>query len=407
MRTMNAARENVLRAALVTPPGEGGISVILLAGPGAAAFVESRVRGPKGNTKKVTPGRLVYGFFHSASGAPLDEVIIACRDDGYVEINCHGGIVPARRILESLRDYDANVEADAARVVTEGLGAIEREAFQALTSANTELAAKVFAAQLGGLLAAAVEEVVRDIAAGAPDFKRAKVTLRRLLESANLGLALAGPKTVAVIGPPNAGKSTLVNVFAGFERNIVTDVPGTTRDAVSVPVSIFGVPMTLVDTGGFDRLPRVERRAIDCTVGSIAEESLRRAVGAMKDADVLMVVIDASTPLPRGWIPSDAVGRAVVAANKADLAPNAETLSEIDSWKLPVVRTSGVTGEGIAELKEALLAALEIPVPDKAAATRAVIFTERQFHLAKSALAALERGDAAGAKKSLGDLAAK
>jgi len=130
-------------------------------------------------------------------------------------------------------------------------------------------------------------------------------------------------------------------------------------------------------------------------------------VGAMKDADVLMVVIDASTPLPRGWIPSDAVGRALVAANKADLAPNAETLSEIDSWKLPVVRTSGVTGEGIAELKEALLAALEIPVPDKAAATRAVIFTERQFHLAKSALAALERGDAAGAKKSLGDLAGK
>ncbi|MCD6405585.1 MAG: 50S ribosome-binding GTPase [Planctomycetes bacterium] len=399
MRTTRASGKPGLAACLLTPPGEGGISVIALWGEGAAGFAEARLkpaggRTAAGHTVGVRPGRLVYGFFCGESGEILDEVILGFAARDRVEINCHGGALPARRILEDLSSSGVSIEkGGAGGAFGHGARIIEREAFEALPAAQTSLAARVLAAQAGGALEHAADGIGAVLSHPPVDFQKASRALGALSATAALGIALTRPAAVAVAGPANAGKSTLVNALAGYGRNIVTDVPGTTRDAVRVPVALFGVPVVLIDTAGAaaSRTP-------------LAAEAALRASNAVAGAHAVLIVVDSSAALPDGYAPPGDRQRTLVAANKADLAPNAAGLAAVHEWGVGVVETSAVTGAGLEDLSEAMLGVLGVPLPGKDSAAGAVIFTDRQLECVRKALQAVERGDVKGVLEALKSL---
>ncbi len=379
-----ASDRDGLAAALLTPPGEGGISVIALWGHGASALTASRLK--RDGSSSLQPGRLYYGVFAARDGRDLDEVIVACSGKDNIEINCHGGAIPTRLILKSLAE--AGVSIVERRTLPGGRAAIAEEAMTALFDASTDLAARALVAQAGGLLEDALMDVVGLIEGG--ELSKARLAAWRLLQTHATGAAFVEPPAVAVVGPVNAGKSTLVNALAGYDRTIVTDVPGTTRDAVRVPVALEGVPVILVDTAG--------AAAVDTPIEKKAAEAAR---GALETASAVLFVYDASVPLGASHLPPEMPRGCVIAANKNDLPACRETLEALKATQLPLVRTSGSTGVHLKELALAVLAAAGVVPPGHDAAERPIVFSSRQYDRISLAVAALDEGRASLAAEEI------
>jgi tRNA modification GTPase len=382
-----------IEAALVTPIGDGGISVVAVRGPGAAALVSSRLNRRSSPGASFLPGHLYYGFFADSAGGVLDEVIVACVTPDFIEISCHGGIVPARRVLNELAASGVSA-AGPASVRAFGLDApdfVTGEALAALCEATTDLSARVLAAQSGGLLSHELRGILADLD-DPSTARRAGARLKSLLDTAALGIALRSPPTVVVVGPANAGKSSIVNRLSGYERSIVTDVPGTTRDCVSVLASLHGVPVVLVDTaGGGD------------SVDPLAAEAAVQARRAMESADMILAVVDASRPRDFHSLKLPSGRPAVLAANKIDLAPP-HAGDVFGNEPLRVVATSSVTGQGIDELRVELLRALSVSPPEADVALEPRIFNSRQECLLRDALARLNAGSVAVARGSVAEI---
>lgn len=385
-----ASADNHIEAVLLTPPGDGGISVIAVTGRGAAALVASHLKTRTPGPVELLSGKLRYALFADSARAALDEVIVSCVDADRVEINCHGGIIPARRVLDELKASGVAISGPGAARVWD-LAAPDlasAEAFRALCEARTDLAARVLAAQYGGLLSRELRGILDDI--DAPDgLKRARERLGALQRTAALGMALTRPAVVAVVGPVNAGKSSIVNRLAGYERSIVTDVPGTTRDSVSVAASLCGVPVMLTDTAG----------AGD-SADPLAAEACVRARRAADSAGAILAVFDARRPgelaplkLPHG-VP------AVFAANKIDLAAAGMASLPVQGGKATVA-TSALTGQGIDQLRVALLGALDLEAPGADVAQKPVIFSARQACLVEKALVEIDAGRTAQARSCI------
>ena len=347
---------------LLTPPGEGGIGVIRVAGPGAIALVQAMFRGRRPVEFAQAGGALLYGHLVNESGEPLDEVLVAvidpCAESGSVEINCHGGIVATGRILAELdargvRRVPADSVADAA------LDPIQREAAALIPAARSTAAVRMLLAQYRGELSRALREIESMPAA------EAAAARDRLRQTARLGIALCRPTRVVIAGPPNTGKSTLFNALVGQARAIVTDVPGTTRDYITETIAIDGLPFELVDTAGLRDTDHV-----------IEIEGINRARVQISEADVVLYMLDASAVASD----SDEVladverahggrpGCVIRVLNKIDLAPAHAPASD--------VAISALRGDGIAELERRIIHA----VAGSARYTGGpMIFTERQL----------------------------
>ncbi len=282
--------------------------------------------------------------------------------DGTVEVHCHGGIAAAERIEKSLvaagcqrltwRQWAAAHHSDA----------IAAAALVALADAKTERVAAILLDQYNGALTRALDEVRSSLARG--DSGSAQRQVDTLLGRAELGRHLVQPWQVVLAGPVNAGKSSLMNTLAGYDRAIVHVTPGTTRDAVTVTTAIDGWPVELCDTAGL-------RQAAD----PLEQAGIELANSRIATADLAILVFDRSQP----W--SEANQRLTQEWPKALRVHNKCDLPAAPGRRPAGLAISALTGEGTNELLDAIANRL-IPHPPPPAA--AVPFTPEQVQAIRS-----------------------
>ncbi|MBN1421811.1 MAG: 50S ribosome-binding GTPase [Planctomycetes bacterium] len=353
------------RVVRLTSAGIGGIGVLLIAGDGAEGLLRGIAPIPR-------PGRARYGRI-LRDGRLIDEVLVLSVDPGdsptgepAYEITTHGGPQVMAEILELLIACGATpIDRTELRALARRggrLDAIAEDALALLERARTARAARFYLEALGGSLRAELERL-RDIRAVKPRIDALETLLRR----ARLPFAFADPPRVVLLGPPNAGKSSLLNRLAGRPVAIVDPEPGTTRDVIEAEISIAGVPVLVTDGAGVRE-----------STSPIEAEGVRRILQAARAASAVLVLSEVGERFP------DLPPRAIPVRTKADL----DDPPESGSAPLPpgAVRTSALTGEGIADLERRILEHLvgEAPDPPDPPAP----FTPRQVRAVEAALAA-------------------
>ncbi|MBO0911171.1 MAG: tRNA uridine-5-carboxymethylaminomethyl(34) synthesis GTPase MnmE [Acidobacteria bacterium] len=403
--------------AISTPAGRGGTGVVRIAGPEARSIVMPIVRVKH----EIEPGRAVFGELidpcgpetsagrpgpgdiagtssvsrppapgqrasarnaHSRGGERIDEVVVtyfakphSYTTDDIVEISAHGSPVVLRHILELAMARGARLaepgEFTMRAFLNGRIDLTQAEAVRDLIEAQTLHQAKVAAQQLEGalsgrlqpikqtlveliaLLEAGIDFAEDDVSVLTPDEIAGRICgirtpLEELARSFAYGKLVHEGLTLAIVGRPNVGKSSLFNRLVERERAIVTAAPGTTRDLVTETVAIGGIPVKLVDTAGI-------RRALD----EAESIGIRKSMEALADADLVLVVLDASEPMneeDHELLSAAAKRPAIVVENKRDLdrARGSETARRA-LRSAARLRTSALTGEGMAELRSAIL----------------------------------------------------
>ena len=301
-----------------------------VSGPRAIAIVDSFLI-PAGKTalSDLTARHIMFGHWGHAQG---EEVVVASRDSRNVEIHCHGGHVAVEMIRGQLQEAGCEPVAWRDWPTACSADSIARAAQHALAGAVTERTALILLDQARGALHGEIERIRGELRQR--KFAAAIDSLERLLARGKMGLHLTVPWRVVVAGAPNVGKSSLINAMVGYNRTIVFDRPGTTRDTVSVVTALDGWPVELTDTAGL-------RTACD-PVESAGIAAARRAVAG---ADLTVLVFDTSTPwtadagqLAKAW------PDALIVLNKCDLEAMSEGAPDA------VARTSAVTRTGIDTL---------------------------------------------------------
>lgn len=380
-------------AAIATAPGTAGLAVVRVSGTGAVGISDAVFRG-HAPLASVAGHTLHHGWAvdtqrPDAAGEPsrLDEVVAAVfrsprsyTGEDTIEFSCHGGGVPARRVLAALLAAGARLAGPGEftlRAFLRGrLDLAQAEAVADLVHAETESAGDLALAQLAGALSqrlAVLEDRITDATAEVEarvDFAEdvggietpAHVREAIAAVSGELEVLLAGAPwaravregvRVPLMGRPNAGKSSLFNALLGEDRAIVTDEPGTTRDRVSERLAIAGVPVTLSDTAG-----------VRLATNPVEAMGVARALAALEGAAVVLWVVDASQPLqPEDESLSASLHgrRVLVALTKSDLArvtTPEQVLARLEGGEARALPVSSVTGEGLAELRDALASLL-------------------------------------------------
>jgi len=351
------------KASIITPLGEGGIGIIALTGEGAAGLLDRFFTGTKRGALDIAPGSIAHGRIRDGART-IDEVIVAHLDselsgtgEPRFEVNCHGGVLAVRSVLECFERAGAEVVdwrkpgelqrwPEGAAVLS--AGCIHQKALERLPRALTRLAVAMLLHQASGALTGELREIRAALAASSA--RAAGERLDALLATAAFGTALVRPWKAAIVGPPNAGKSTLLNALLRKERVLVHDRPGTTRDVVSELVSIDGVPLELMDSAGI-RPPR----------GEIEAAAVARAANLVERCNVLLLLYDVRRGLRRALdaMPSlEGPQRILLIANKIDLVGGAAASEAVPAELsgCPRISVSAKEGTNLARLEAALLA---------------------------------------------------
>jgi tRNA modification GTPase len=360
--------------AMATPPGRGGIGVVRLSGPAARTIAASMLR----LKHELEAGRAVFAeLVEPATGERIDEAVVtyfakphSYTSDDVVEISAHGSPVVLRHIVELATLAGARLaepgEFTMRAFLNGRIDLTQAEAVRDLIESQTLYQAKVAGQQLEGALSRRLQPVKKTlvdliavIEAGidfaeddvavlpAPEILSRIAAVREPLEhlraSFAYGKIVHEGMTLAIVGRPNVGKSSLFNRLVECERAIVTATPGTTRDLVTETVALGGIPLKLIDTAGI-RHSSDEAESI----------GIRKSYEALSEADMVLVVLDCScelSPEDHELLRACANRRALAVANKADL-PGAHSLA-LDG--MPVFRTSALTGEGMDGLRQEIL----------------------------------------------------
>jgi len=409
---MSVLPQNDTICAIATPLGQGGIAVVRVSGPGSLAVARSVFTC----REEIAPRRMILGSIRE-DGEVIDRVLLcyfaapaSFTGEDVAELHCHGGEVVARKVLALLIAGGARLALPgefSKRAFLHGkMDLSQAEATCDLISAMSEKSARMAARQLTGALGeeiAALQETLTDsiaafeagieypeedleeaiAAAQLPALRGALETAQRLLATFRQGRMVREGISVALLGRPNVGKSSLLNALVGQERAIVTAVPGTTRDIVREYALIHGTPVVFLDTAGI-------REASD-EVEQIGVERSRRAA---QQADVPVFLLDGSAPLSAEdtalWREIASGGAPVIAVvSKADL-PRALSEGELRALVgAAPLAVSAKTGEGLEALKEAIYAAA---MRDPALLEGVVISSERHADALRRAAAALGDG---------------
>jgi tRNA modification GTPase len=415
-------------AAISTPPGRGGIGIVRLSGPEAvsisAQLVSLRQPLEHGRARladvldAANLGKQSDSIEGQTNPERIDEALVtwfaapnSYTAEDVVEIAAHGSPVVLDLLLRHALDLGARLaepgEFTQRAFLAGRLDLTQAEAVRDLIEAQTLAQARQAASQMGGALSRRVQPVKQslvelialleagiDFAEDDVDVTPAAEIARRIAEltppltkleaSFARGRIVHDGLTLAIVGRPNAGKSSLFNRLVERERAIVTATPGTTRDTVTERISLDGIPLELVDTAGL-REGREEAEQL----------GIARSREALADAALVLVVLDATQSLndEEQRLLKAVEGRpALVAVNKSDLARAGSTAQEFSG--VPSLPTSALTGEGIPALRERILAL----ATGGAAAEPGMLTSLRHHQAITTALAAL--ADAAQANTS-------
>lgn len=360
---------NYTIAAVSTAFGEGAIAVLRLSGPQAVDIADALFTG------KTAPSAMASRVQHFGSlmegGRKLDDVLLSVHraprsytGEDVVEINCHGGVLVSRRILEAILAQGARSaepgEFTRRAFLSGKMDLTQAEAVMDLISAQTDLALRAATEQLEGRLGARVRDLREaligllahveayidfpdediDPETGAALLARLDAVrdeARTLLGTARQGKILREGVRTVIYGEPNVGKSSLLNLWLGYERAIVSARPGTTRDVIEEVINLRGIPLRLVDTAGVRE-----------TADEVEREGMERTQRELERADLVLHLMDGSQELPSD-LPEIRTGSQVLRVlNKIDLG-------EHPSWAgQPAVRISCLGALGIAALDEAV-----------------------------------------------------
>ncbi|HTY89001.1 MAG TPA: tRNA uridine-5-carboxymethylaminomethyl(34) synthesis GTPase MnmE [Candidatus Acidoferrum sp.] len=386
-------------AAVATPLGEGGLAVVRLSGPQALPIADRCFRPAGKNSPPPSAARthtIQYGQVHR-EGQRVDEVLLAVlraphtftREDT-VEITCHGGLLPAKLALDALLANGARLAEPGEftrRAFLHGrIDLAQAEAVADLIRSRTELALAAANEQLAGRLSQRVnrlrDEMMQALAHLeahidfpdediAPDtqeqlagrLERGLACMDELLRTADEGQILRHGIRAAIVGRPNAGKSSLLNQLLGHDRAIVSPLPGTTRDTIEETANIRGLPVIFIDTAGL-------RDGSD----AVEQEGVRRSRAALMRAEAVLHVLDGSEPLTAAdetYLAEFAGKQRILVVNKIDLsrkltlpalpAPRSHPAGEdarrtgpVSFVAPPVVEVCCLSGQGIETLKDAI-----------------------------------------------------
>ncbi|WP_424951653.1 tRNA uridine-5-carboxymethylaminomethyl(34) synthesis GTPase MnmE [Deinococcus sp.] len=349
-------------AAVATAPGAAGVGIVRVSGPDALTIADAVFRG-RALPSVTAGGKFLYGQFVSMGGEVLDEGLClvfkgphSYTGEDVAELQAHGSPAVLQELLGTVLRLGARAATPGEFTLRAYLGGrmdlAQAEAVLNLVNAQTEAARKQATLGLSGALSARVEAVqallTRTLSAvqamldypdeGVPEEDRqaplaqAAGELQALIASGRAGRLANQGARLALIGRPNAGKSSLLNALLGYERSIVAPLAGTTRDYLEAGMELAGLPVTLVDTAGLrDTGDEIEAAGV--------RQSRRLAEGA----DLVLYLEDGSQPRePREDLPHGALH----VQTKADLEP---------LWHDPVcTAVSAVTGAGLPELREAI-----------------------------------------------------
>jgi tRNA modification GTPase len=354
-------------AAISTPIGEGALAVIRLSGPDARSVLVGIFSGAV-SPDQFVPRRVFYGKIHDAEGK-VDDVLAtyfqapsSYTGEDVLEISCHGGILVTRRVLDLLLAAGArmaNPGEFTQRAFLHGkMDLTQSEAVMDLIRAQTELALRAANEQLAGHLGKELAEIRElllttlahveayidfpdeqiDPDTGKVLLERIRVLenrLDRLLATADQGRVLRHGLRTVIYGAPNVGKSSLLNLLLGYDRAIVSELPGTTRDTIEEVINIRGIPVRLIDTAG-------ARESFDL----LESEGIRRTQHQVEQADLVIQVVDGSRP-PENLQSFDG-GKSLLLLNKCDLGVHPE-------WReFEGVRFSCIERFGLEDLNQSI-----------------------------------------------------
>lgn len=375
-------------AAISTPYGSGGIGIIRISGEKAFEIAGKIFKGRK-SIESIKSHTINYGkIVDPKDGSVLDEVLLTkmkapntfTRED-VIEINCHGGIVVLRKILELVIREGARLaepgEFTKRAFLNGRIDLAQAEAIIDIINAKTVQGSKIALEQLEGKLSEKIKEVrdrlielIAHIEATLDypeeDFDKItedkiykglneiKAFLSNLLLDFDRGRVMKEGIKAVIAGRPNVGKSSLLNQLAGYNRAIVTDIPGTTRDIIEEYINIRGIPVKIVDTAGI--------RETGDVVEKIGVEKTRKAI---ESADLVILMIDAVdgfTAADTKMVELTKDRKAIILLNKADLVGNKPSVLEECREKIrnelkkignsmSIIETSMKDGKGIDELE--------------------------------------------------------
>lgn len=401
------APDTDLICAIATPPGEGGVGVIRLSGPGAKNLAQSFIRN------KLRSRQAQYSRF-VADGEVLDDGIAlwfpgpnSFTGEDVVELQGHGGPIVQQNLLQALCTRGARLarpgEFSERAFLNGKLDLVQAEAIADLIAAKSKLAAKAARSSLQGVFSAQVAQLAArllslrveiEAAIDFPDedieiLQQAEVgqklaglseDIHTLLRQAEQGRRLSQGLTIALVGEPNVGKSSLLNALAGEEAAIVTAIPGTTRDLLKVDVVIDGMPLRLVDTAGL--------RESDDAVEQIGIERARQQIDSADRVAVVLAATDLAKADDKANVLDNCIARARAQLGTAADALNANALhiviNKIDLHEpvLPLVEqsqtqfslVSATEQKGLKEFVAAL-------VNNQSADAEVATFTARTRHV--------------------------
>lgn len=364
-------------AAISTAAGEGGVGIIRVSGPDAPSIANRVFR--RGSNGDFESHRFYYGtVFDPATGEDVDEAmaVLMVRPRSYtredvLEIQCHGGYLVTRRVLELVLAAGARLaepgEFTRRAFLNGRIDLVQAEAIIDVIRAKTDAALTLAQHQRQGRLSMRLDLVMNELRQALAlveafiDFpeddidheaqnaltdhaRRANETVEELIAGFDEGRVLRDGVAVLITGKPNVGKSSLLNTLLKERRAIVTSVPGTTRDIIEEVVNIRGLPLRMIDTAGIRETEDV-----------VEMEGVRLTLEKIPEADLVLLVIDGSRPFDdddRMILAALDGKRLILVDNKSDL-PRVARLPDALSH-VPTVTVSTVHGTGIDELRDVI-----------------------------------------------------